>query len=166
MPFKRSNCHLSEDDILELLDTPSDISLDSVDSQMNCAKVKTEDAENVNISLKNDREDSGRLDHDNVHQDIVLWFNQIKSDFNAGILKLERRNPIDEKLIFSFEAKSLSVSEMLRTKNIFEIWKQHKLWDSDCSSAKVDDSLKHHDGTNSPHRGVGEPDKWAGHQPS
>ena len=59
-----------------------------------------------------------------------IWFNSLKQLYLNGQFKLDSSNSIAEKLIFSLKADYLEAKEIIRFKNIHDIWKQHQVWDS------------------------------------
>ena len=61
--------------------------------------------------------------------DLKDWYQNVKNQYLVGRLKLNKLKPLDKKLLDSFSDDPTAI-EMLRTKNIFHIWKQHKVWDN------------------------------------
>ena len=78
------------------------------------------------------------LEQDSTH-DIRRWYENLKLQYKEGKLKLCRSNPMDAKLIFPLQAKNLQPSELIRFRNIFSLWEQHKTWGSNESTEKTPD---------------------------
>ena len=92
--------------------------------------------------LENEGESSEKkvsgLEEDSTHA-IRRWYENLKLQYKEGKLKLCRSNPMDTKLIFPLQAKNLQPSELVRFRNIFSLWEQHKTWGSNESTEKTPD---------------------------
>ena len=56
------------------------------------------------------------------------WYVHLKQQLQSGVLKLQRSNHLDEKLIFLLEKEYLEPYEMIRLKNVHSCWEQHQVW--------------------------------------
>ena len=63
--------------------------------------------------------------------DDYKWYVDLKQQLQNGVLKLQRSNHLDEKLIFLLDTEYLEPYEILRLKNVYSCWEQHQVWKGD-----------------------------------
>jgi hypothetical protein len=108
----------NDEKILEMLDNYESEEDDMDDSSEETA-TESDDVLSSDEDAKNERVEKNQL-----------WFEDIKQQYKSGMFKLDSSKPMDSKLIFHLEAEKLQSDEILRLKNIFDLWKQHKIWEA------------------------------------